>query len=46
MEMARQLEKRAQQLSAQKGQSYQQALGYLLALMKQGWAAQQHQPGG
>ena len=39
-EMAAQLDKRARQLAAQKGCSYEEALQHLLALMKQGWAAQ------
>jgi uncharacterized Zn finger protein len=40
-EMAAQLDKRAKQLAAeQKGRTYEEALTHLLALMKQGWAAQ------
>ena len=39
-EMAAQLDKRARQLSEQKGRSYEDALKYLLQLMQQGWAAQ------
>ena len=39
-EMAAQLDKRARQLGAQKGRSYEEALQHLLDLMKQGWAAQ------
>jgi hypothetical protein len=39
--MAAQLDKRAQQLAARKGRSYEAALAHLLALMKQGWAAQE-----
>jgi hypothetical protein len=39
-EMAAQLDKRARQLAAQKGRSYEEALQHLLTLMKQGWAAQ------
>jgi hypothetical protein len=39
-EMAAQLDKRARQLAAQKGRSYEEALQHLLNLMKQGWAAQ------
>ena len=39
-EMAAQLDKRARQLSAARGQTYEQALAHLLGLMKQGWAAQ------
>ena len=38
-EMAAQLDKRARQLAAQKGRSYEEALAHLLELMKQGWAA-------
>jgi hypothetical protein len=38
--MAAQLDKRARQLAAQKGRSYEEALQHLLNLMKQGWAAQ------
>ena len=41
-EMAAQLDKRARQLAAQKGRTYDEALAHLLSLMKQGWAA----PGG
>ena len=37
--MAAQLDKRARQLAAQKGRSYEEALQHLLNLMKQGWAA-------
>lgn len=40
-EMAAQLDKRARQLAAQKGRTYEEALTHLLTLMKQGWAAQQ-----
>jgi hypothetical protein len=40
-EMAAQLDKRARQLAAEKGRSYEDALTHLLKLMKQGWAAQQ-----
>ena len=39
MEMASQLDKRAQQLAVQKKRSYEEALAHLLGLMKQGWAA-------
>ena len=38
-EMAMQLDKRARQLMALKGRSYDEALRHLLALMSQGWAA-------
>jgi hypothetical protein len=34
--MAAQLDKRARQLAAQKGRTYEEALAHLLALMKQG----------
>jgi hypothetical protein len=40
-EMAAQLDKRAHQLAAEKGKTYEGALAHLLKLMKQGWAAQQ-----
>jgi hypothetical protein len=38
-EMASQLDKRAHQLMEEKGLSYEQSMGHLLGLMKQGWAA-------
>jgi hypothetical protein len=38
-DMAAQLDKRARQLAAEKGRSYEEALTHLLNLMKQGWAA-------
>ncbi len=38
--MAAQLDKRARQLAARKGRSYEDALAHLLELMRQGWAAQ------
>ncbi len=38
--MAAQLDKRARQLAEQKGRGYDEALAHLIALMKQGWAAQ------
>jgi len=38
--MAAQLDKRARQLAAQKGRSYEEAVQHLIGLMKQGWAAQ------
>jgi hypothetical protein len=41
LEMAAQLDKRAQQLVEQKGSSYEQELAHLLSLMKQGWAAKE-----
>ena len=40
-DMAAQLDKRAQQLAAEKGRSHEAALAHLLALMKQGWAAKE-----
>jgi thioredoxin-like negative regulator of GroEL len=40
-EMAAQLDKRARQLAGHKDRSYDEALQHLLALMKQGQAAQQ-----
>jgi hypothetical protein len=40
-EMAMQLDKRAKQLMELKGRSYEEAMGHLLALMRQGWAAKQ-----
>jgi hypothetical protein len=40
-EMAAQLQKRARQLSEQTGRSYEDALGHLLNLMRQGWAAKE-----
>jgi hypothetical protein len=41
VEMAAQLEKRANQLAAQKDRTYEEALAHLLNLMKQGWAAKE-----
>jgi hypothetical protein len=41
VEMAAQLDKRARQITAENGSSYEQAMGHLLGLMKQGWAAKQ-----
>jgi hypothetical protein len=38
-EMAAQLDKRARQLSEEKGRSYEDAMAHLLELMRQGWAA-------
>jgi hypothetical protein len=38
-EMAAQLDKRARQLSKDKGRSYDEAMAHLLKLMAQGWAA-------
>ena len=39
-EMAAQLDKRARQLAAEKGRSYEEALEHLITLMRQGWATQ------
>ena len=38
-EMAAQLDKRARQLAAQPGRTYDESLRHLLGLMRQGWAA-------
>ena len=40
-EMAMQLDKRAKQLMELKGRSYDEAMGHLLTMMRQGWAARQ-----
>ena len=40
-EMAAQLDKRARQLSETNNSTYEQALGHLMGLMKQGWAAKE-----
>ncbi len=40
-EMAAQLDKRAVQLAAEKGRTYEEALEHLLSLMRQGWAAKE-----
>jgi hypothetical protein len=40
-EMAAQLDKRARQLSQERGDSYDRSLAYLIGLMKQGWAAKE-----
>jgi hypothetical protein len=40
-EMAVQLDKRAHQLSAERGSTYEQALAHLIGLLKQGWAAKE-----
>jgi hypothetical protein len=40
-EMAAQLDKRARQLAKRKGRSYEEALSYLLGLMRKGWAARE-----
>ena len=41
MEMAAQLNKRANQLAQQRGRGYEDALAHLLKLMHQGWAAKE-----
>jgi hypothetical protein len=38
-EMAAQLDKRARQLAAKKGRTYDEALMHLLKLLSQGWSA-------
>ncbi|HEY5042758.1 MAG TPA: hypothetical protein VIK53_12225 [Verrucomicrobiae bacterium] len=40
-EMAAQLDKRARQLAAEKGRSYDEALQHLITLMRQGWSARE-----
>ncbi len=40
-EMAAQLDKRAQQLAAEKGRTYEEAMTHLLTLMRQGWSAKE-----
>ncbi|HEY1660850.1 MAG TPA: hypothetical protein VGI03_00380 [Verrucomicrobiae bacterium] len=40
LDMAAQLDKRAKQLAEQKGRTHDEALKYLLALMRQGQAGQ------
>jgi hypothetical protein len=39
--MAAQLDKRARQLAAGKGRTYEEAVVHLLTLMRQGWAAKE-----
>jgi len=39
--MAAQLDKRAHQLAAEKGSSYDEALKHLVGLMRQGWSAKE-----
>lgn len=41
VDMAAQLDKRAHQLAAEKGRSYEDALMHLINLMRQGWAAKE-----
>jgi hypothetical protein len=43
VEMARQLDKRARQLAAERHQTHEEALAHLLGLMREGWAAQGRQ---
>ena len=38
-EMAAQLDKRARQLSEQRGRTYEESVAHLLQLMQQGWAS-------
>lgn len=40
-EMAGQLDKRARQLMAEKGRTYEEAMTHLLKLMREGWAAKE-----
>lgn len=40
-EMAEQLDKRARQLAAEKGRTYEEAMQHLITLMRQGWAAKE-----
>ena len=40
-EMAAQLDKRAKQLVADKGRTYEDAMMHLLKLMREGWAAKE-----
>ena len=40
-DMAAQLDKRARQLAAEKGRSYDEALKHLIGLMRQGWSAKE-----
>jgi F0F1-type ATP synthase membrane subunit b/b' len=40
-DMAAQLDKRARQLAAEKGRSYEEALQHLITLMRQGWSAKE-----
>ena len=39
LEMAQQLDKRANQVAVEKNQTYEDAMAHLLTLMRQGWAA-------
>lgn len=40
-QMAAQLDKRAKQLVAEKGRTYEEAMTHLLKLMREGWAAKE-----
>jgi hypothetical protein len=40
-DMAAQLDKRARQLAAEKGRTYEESVTHLLTLMRQGWAAKE-----
>lgn len=40
-EMAAHLDKRAKQLMAERGRTYEEALTHLLKLMREGWAAKE-----
>jgi uncharacterized Zn finger protein len=40
-EMAAQLDKRARQIMAEKGRTYEEAMTHLLKLMREGWAAKE-----
>ena len=40
-EMAAQLDKRARQLAAEKGRSYEEAMQHLVGLLRQGWSAKE-----
>ena len=44
VELAAQLDKRAQQLAAQKSRTYEDALAHLLKLLGQGWVARDINP--
>jgi hypothetical protein len=43
-DLAAHLDRRARQLAAKRGRSYDEALAHLVALMSQGWAAAEKQP--
>ncbi len=40
-DMAAQLDKRAQQLAAEKNRPYEEAMQHLIGLMRQGWSAKE-----